>query len=119
VTAIRRKVRDFARDRGVDARILDRVALAVSEAATNAVLHAYEEGDRGDVQLVATLGESDLEVAILDEGRGLRDAYESPGIGWGLRLIEQSSTDHELRLRRPKGVELWMRFALQVATLDD
>ena len=50
VRAIRHAVRRFAHAHGVED--VDGVGIAVSEAATNAVLHAYREGRAGDVRLV-------------------------------------------------------------------
>jgi anti-sigma regulatory factor (Ser/Thr protein kinase) len=112
VSAVRRRVRDFAREQGLPEELIDRVALAVTEAAANAVLHAYGPDEVGDVHFAAALDKEELEVVVFDDGSGLRDDHVSPGIGWGLRLIEQTSSEFRLHPRHPRGTEVWMRFAV-------
>jgi anti-sigma regulatory factor (Ser/Thr protein kinase) len=113
VSAVRHRVRDFAREHGLPEELVDRVSLAVTEAAANAVLHAYGPDEAGEVHFAAVLDEEKLEVVVFDDGSGLRDDHVSPGIGWGLRLIEQMSTEFRLHPRRPRGTEVWMRFEVQ------
>jgi anti-sigma regulatory factor (Ser/Thr protein kinase) len=113
VSAVRHRVRDFAREQGLPAELVDRVALAVTEAAANAVLHAYGPDEVGDVHFAAALDQEELEVVVFDDGGGLRDDNESPGIGWGLRLIERTSTEFRLHPRHPRGTEVRMRFAVR------
>src|SRR5262245_39806613 len=74
---------DCAADRRAD------IALVVSEAATNAVLHAYGETTPGPLYVAATLGGASLTVWICDIGRGMLPRRESPGLGLGLGLITQ------------------------------
>src|SRR5918997_2718853 len=55
VPAIRRAVAEIARQRGAPPHTLVQIKLAVSEAATNAVQHAYRDGATpraGDVRVV-------------------------------------------------------------------
>jgi anti-sigma regulatory factor (Ser/Thr protein kinase) len=71
---------DCAADRRAD------IALVISEAATNAVLHAY--GDTtGPLYVAATLGGQSLTVWICDIGSGMLPGRDSPGLGLGLGLI--------------------------------
>ena len=78
--AIRRAVGGAARALGADADILLQINLAVTEAATNAVQHAYRdraEGEAGDVRVVVQpAGDGMLVVHVHDDGVGL-----SPGGG--------------------------------------
>jgi serine/threonine-protein kinase RsbW len=69
----------------------DAVALAVTEAVTNAVRHAYS-GTVGTVTLSAEASAGQLVVAVTDEGHGSRGftmRASSPGLGMGLALIRE------------------------------
>src|SRR5438270_10506247 len=68
---------------------IDSVRLAVSEAVTNAVVHAYE-GQDGEIEVSAKVDDHELEVEVDDDGRGLR-AGARHGLGLGLALIALSS----------------------------
>jgi len=67
----------------------DDIALVVSEAATNAVLHAYGDTTPGPLYVAATLGGESLTVWICDIGSGMVPRRDSPGLGLGLGLITQ------------------------------
>lgn len=60
---------------------LEEVRVAVSEAFSNAVLHAYPEagaGQRpGPVTVEARIDETTLEVAVADRGRGIADVAKA------------------------------------------
>ena len=60
--------------------------VAVSEAVTNAVVHAYVDAPApGEVEVFAKRDPDDgLEVHVSDEGRGMMPRRDSPGIGVGL-----------------------------------
>jgi len=97
VPGIRRAVVDFAELHGVG--VPPDVALAVSEAITNAVLHAYRNGATGDVRVVACAEPDRLVVVVRDYGCGMRPNPESPGLGLGLAVIGQVAA--ELNIERP------------------
>lgn len=114
VSALRRAVVAFAATAGATEDTRDAIALAVSEAVTNAVMHAYAGVPRGEVTVEAWVNaEEHLLVQVSDEGIGMRPRTDSPGLGVGLTLIAQMS--HDLRIvDRPDsaGVVVSMRFAL-------
>jgi serine/threonine-protein kinase RsbW len=60
--------------------------LAVTEACTNVVLHAYPDGE-GDLGVTADVGDDRITVAVRDAGRGMGPRTDSPGLGLGLPLI--------------------------------
>ena len=63
----------------------DDVRLAVSEAVTNAVLHAYPQDAGGEVRLVTCAEPERLVVVVRDWGpQGMRPRPDSPGMGVGL-----------------------------------
>ena len=66
----------------------DAIGVVVSEAVTNAVLHAYRDRERpGDVHVSARLERDGVEISIADDGLGLRPRPDSPGVGLGMPLI--------------------------------
>jgi anti-sigma regulatory factor (Ser/Thr protein kinase) len=97
VPGVRRAVVDFAELHGVG--VGPDVALAVSEAITNAVLHAYRDGDAGDVRVVACAEPDRLVVVVRDYGCGMSPNPESPGLGLGLAVIGRLAA--ELNIERP------------------
>jgi len=74
---------DLPADRRAD------IALVVSEATTNAVLHAYGDATPGPLYVAATLGGESLTVWICDSGSGMRPRRDSPGLGLGLGVISR------------------------------
>ncbi|MGH2946324.1 MAG: ATP-binding protein [Solirubrobacteraceae bacterium] len=108
VRAIRRAVREFAVTNGIpDA---DAVALAVTEGATNAVLHAYRDGGSGDVRVVACAEPDRLVVVVRDYGCGMRPRHDSPGLGIGLSTIGHLAADFNVEAPDGAGTRLRMQF---------
>lgn len=64
------------------------VAIAVTEACTNVVLHAYPDG-AGDCEVRAWAADDELRIAVRDHGRGIdsRAPSSSPGLGLGVPLM--------------------------------
>jgi serine/threonine-protein kinase RsbW len=113
VSSIRHSLSDFARGQGVPEEVISAAGLAVSEATTNAVVHAYADQDEpGAVTVLAGIDEGHLWVTVCDEGRGMRPRPDSPGLGLGLPLIAQMAASFEVHERDTGGTEVRMRFAL-------
>jgi serine/threonine-protein kinase RsbW len=113
VAAARAAVVDFAARSGASAATLEAVALAVSEAATNVVVHAYRDTDEpGAIEVAAATAGGELWVIVADGGSGLRPRRDSKGLGLGLGLIAQVSDGVDLVHRAAGGLELRMRFEL-------
>jgi serine/threonine-protein kinase RsbW len=113
----RHDVRDYLRARGTGGGLAERVALAVTEAATNVVLHAYVGHDApGEFRVLAEVVDEatgcDLRVTVADDGRGMMPRFDSPGAGMGLPIIGQTSDHYEARTSLTGGTELCMRFLL-------
>jgi len=107
----RRAICEFAAGAGATDRALGSVAVCVSEAITNAFVHAYRHDDRpGRVEVEAELDGDSLWVRVRDQGRGLEPRLDSPGLGLGLPLIAQLSASSEIVSPEQGGTEIIMRF---------
>src|SRR3954453_10250911 len=108
-----RAVPDWARSFVEDRAVLSDIALAITEAATNVVLHAYRDHDEpGDVTIEADLEVDHLCFYVRDAGSGLAPRVDSPGLGLGLGLIAQVSDSADVRAPETGGTEVVMRFNL-------
>ena len=112
VPTARKALTDFVSEAGAEEERLQEVRLAVSEAITNAVLHAYREGEAGEVQVNASYIEGELWVLVADRGHGLRPRERSPGLGLGLALIAGLADEFQILSRGSGGTEVRMRFDL-------
>lgn len=115
VAQLREWVADFAYENGLREPRLSDVRLAVSEAVTNAVVHAFRGfSASGSVTVAVAVREHEwMEVRVTDDGSGMASRNDSPGLGLGLPLIRHL-TDQFSHHHPPSGVgtELWMRFAI-------
>jgi serine/threonine-protein kinase RsbW len=97
----------------VDEQILSNIRLAVTEACTNVVVHAYPDGEEGQLEILATLQEEKLVVVVRDEGPGIGPRPDSPGLGLGLPLIASLTESVQLgRDDEDKRTEVRMTFPL-------
>ncbi|MEP6953199.1 MAG: ATP-binding protein [Solirubrobacteraceae bacterium] len=105
---------DFARKHGAADQTVGDIALAVSEAVTNAVVHGYRDRPApGDITMSIRRDGHHLVVMVCDDGVGVSPRRDSPGLGLGLALIGQLSDSLQIRDRREGGAELSMRFRLR------
>jgi anti-sigma regulatory factor (Ser/Thr protein kinase) len=104
----------FAQEHTTDRDVHERVALAFTEALTNAVRHAYDGSDPhdDDISVAADVEEGDLEIVVIDHGSGFRSRPRTPGLGAGMTIIAECADELAIRERAPSGTEVWMRFAL-------
>jgi anti-sigma regulatory factor (Ser/Thr protein kinase) len=96
----------------IDAQTIADIRLAVTEAATNVVVHAYPDGDEGLMEVLASLQEDELTVVVRDEGRGIAPRPDSPGLGLGLPLIASLAESVQLGHDEHERTEVRMTFAL-------
>jgi anti-sigma regulatory factor (Ser/Thr protein kinase) len=111
VTEARHSIEDYARALGM----LDvaYVALAVTEAVANAVVHAYRVRAPGTIEVQAELLVPDtLLVVVTDDGEGMSLHAGYAGLGLGLPLIGSLTTGVEIAPHQPHGTSLRMRFSL-------
>jgi anti-sigma regulatory factor (Ser/Thr protein kinase) len=108
VGVMRRAAADVAREHGANADLAFDVALAVSEAVTNAVKYAYGRKREGKVEMSARVRDRFLEISIRDWGTGF-GAGSSDGLG--LALIARVSTEMTV-VQEGRGTQVRMRFLL-------
>jgi anti-sigma regulatory factor (Ser/Thr protein kinase) len=93
-------------------QLLSDIKLAVTEACTNVVIHAYPDGE-GPMEVRAVLGDERLSVVVRDEGRGVVPRADSPGLGLGLPLIATLTESLELGTGADDATEVRMTFRLE------
>lgn len=108
IPRIRRAVVAFARRHGYADP--DGIGLAVTEAATNAVLHAYMGAEAGDVRAVACAEAERLVVVVRDWGSGMVPRLDTPGLGLGLPTIATLAGSFDVEAADGAGTLLRMHF---------
>jgi len=83
----------------------------VSEACSNAVLHAYRDRPPGRMEVAVDVVDHTLVATVADVGLGLRPRSDSPGLGVGLQVIARLADEVRIGARDP-GAEVRMTFRL-------
>jgi serine/threonine-protein kinase RsbW len=109
VPSARHVVAGFAAAAGFEAEALDSIRLAVSEAVTNVVRHAYPCGV-GEIELLAGIASGELWVLIADRGCGFQMRTRNPGLGYGLAVIADASKAFVIAERSGGGTEVQLYF---------
>lgn len=91
---------------------LSDIRLAVTEACTNVVVHAYPNGQEGPMEVLATMLGDELTVVVRDEGEGIGPRPDSPGLGLGLPLIASLAENVQLGRDDQERTEVRMTFSL-------
>ncbi len=85
------------------------VKLAVSEAVSNSVVHAFRDGTKGTISIRARTERGRLIVVVADDGTGMRPNVDSPGLGFGISLITTMAGDVRFD-SSPSGLTVSMSF---------
>jgi len=110
VPKLRRLASEFASEQGLGEEVVADVALAVSEAVTNAVKYADPSGGEGVVELCAARRSEWLEVRVRDRGAAFgRGSVD--GLGLGLTIIARLAAELKI-VQEGEGTEVRMRFPL-------
>ena len=109
---LRRALREWLALAGIGEADASSVQVAVGEATTNAVEHAYIDTETGLVRLNARLDDDGmLSVQVADSGR-----WRPPGDHGGLRgrgfPLMRATMDEVRVLPSPNGTTVWLRLAL-------
>jgi serine/threonine-protein kinase RsbW len=87
----------------------DDVILAVNEAVTNAVRHAYRDL-AGEVEIVFEPTPAGVTVTIRDHGRGPGRWRDTAGAGFGSTIMTKLSDSLDLQGNPGAGTEVSLRF---------
>jgi serine/threonine-protein kinase RsbW len=113
VPTARQATAGCVRELGVEESVAQAVALAVTEACSNVVLHAYRDQEvPGEMTVLVEKPDASLRVTVFDDGPGIVPRVDSPGLGLGLPLISQLTDGLELSSRPEGGSQVCMRFDL-------
>ena len=116
VATVRHAVIEMAAAHGIGGRPREDIALAVSEACSNVVMHAYRhETAPGSLAVDAYRDDGEFFVVVRDEGIGMTPRADSPGLGLGLGLIAGLAKRLEIGSRQPGGASVTMVFGAPVA----
>jgi serine/threonine-protein kinase RsbW len=84
--------------------------LAVTEACTNVVRHAYDGNEPGPIDIVIRPDTDRMELIVSDEGRGIGPSPDPAGPGLGLPLIAALADSVEIGHGPSRGSRLAMSF---------
>jgi serine/threonine-protein kinase RsbW len=112
VSRARAAVVELAKRSGADA---DAVALAVSEAVGNSVIHGFRGKEPGQISVRATAEARALVVVVSDDGNGMLPDLESPGLGLGTSLISHMASEATFK-SSGAGTTVTMVFSLASAS---
>lgn len=110
VAVVRHVLGAFAEALQLPDPVVEDMRLAVTEACTNVVRHAYADGRSGPVEILIRPVDEALEIIVADEGRGLGPSDDTSGPGLGLPLIAALADTLEIEQAPRTGSRLLMSF---------
>jgi anti-sigma regulatory factor (Ser/Thr protein kinase) len=111
VSVIRHVLGAFAESLRLPDDLVEDLRLAVTEACTNVVRHAYPPELPGPVEVVIRPSEERVNVVVADQGRGIGTSSDANGPGLGLPLIAAIADEVELQPVPGGGSRVAMTFA--------
>jgi anti-sigma regulatory factor (Ser/Thr protein kinase) len=110
VAVIRHVLGAFAEALRLPADLVEDMRLAVTEACTNVVRHAYHGGEPGPIDVVIRPKGDELELVVSDRGAGIGPSPDLAGPGLGLPLIAALADHLEIDHGPNRGSRLSMSF---------
>lgn len=110
VAVVRHVLGAFAEALRLPDAVVEDIRLAVTEACTNVVRHAYEGASPGPIDVVIRPVGDRLEVIVSDVGRGIGSSPDTAGPGLGLPLIAALASTVEIGQGATRGCRLAMSF---------
>jgi anti-sigma regulatory factor (Ser/Thr protein kinase) len=111
VSVIRHVLGAFAEALKLPDDLVEDLRLAVTEACTNVVRHAYPPEVPGPVEITIRPTEDVVSVVVADHGRGIGSSTDTNGPGLGLPLIAAIADEVELQPVPGGGSRVAMSFA--------
>jgi anti-sigma regulatory factor (Ser/Thr protein kinase) len=111
VAVVRHVLGAFTDALDVPREVIDDVRLAVTEACTNVVRHAYDRGAPGTLDIVIRPEGDVLDVIVSDHGRGMSASPDTAGPGLGIPLIAALADELEIEHAPRAGSRLAMSFS--------
>jgi len=110
VAVVRHVLGAFADALQLPPELVEDMRLAVTEACTNVVRHAYRDGVPGPIDVLIRPDGDRLELVVSDRGQGLAPSAGVTGPGLGLPLIAALADSVELQELPLRGSRLTMSF---------
>jgi serine/threonine-protein kinase RsbW len=110
VAVVRHVLGAFAEALRLPPELVEDMRLAVTEACTNVVRHAYRDGEDGAIDVLIRPDGDRLELVVSDHGRGLGPTADVTGPGLGLPLIAALADSLELQELPVRGSRVVMSF---------
>jgi serine/threonine-protein kinase RsbW len=111
VSVIRHVLGAFAEALRLPDDLVEDLRLAVTEACTNVVRHAYPPDRPGPVEISIRPMDEQVSVIVADHGRGIGTSSDTTGPGLGLPLIAAIADEVELQPVPGGGSRVAMTFA--------
>ena len=111
VAVIRHVLGAFAEALQLPVDLVEDMRLAVTEACTNVVRHAYPDGVPGAVEISVEPEPDQVRIVVADYGRGIGTSSDTTGPGLGLPLIAAIASTVDLQSAPGAGSRVTMTFA--------
>jgi serine/threonine-protein kinase RsbW len=111
VAVVRHVLGAFAEALHMPIDVIEDMRLAITEACTNVVRHAYDGTEPGPLEIVIRPDGEMLDVLVTDRGRGIGPSPDTAGPGLGLPLIAALVDSLEIQHAPQAGSRLAMSFA--------
>ena len=116
VAVVRHVLGAFAEALHLPIEVVQDMRLAVTEACTNVVRHAYDGSDPGALEIILRPRDDALDVIVSDHGRGIGPSRDTGGPGLGLPLIAALVDSLEVQHAPHAGSRLAMSFVCRQRT---
>ena len=111
IALVRHVLGAFAEAQRLSPDVVEDMRLAVTEACTNVVRHAYDGDDPGPIEVLVRPDGDRIDVTVSDRGRGMGRSPDIDGPGLGLPLIAALADSIELQEAPMRGNRLTMSFS--------